>query len=169
MTGRFSYEISGKVLVFSDLHVGLKDSASQYLGICIKVVKEIISTIKKQGIGTVIFCGDLFHYRKQVELRALNCGLTLISALAKFAKVYLICGNHDTYYKSSNEINSINIFKDTPNVVLISKTTSVKINGKSALLVPWGEDVSGKRRESYDMLLGHFDISYEYLISRKNV
>lgn len=158
------FEINGKILIFSDLHIGLKDSSTQYLNTCISVIKEIRNAVRKNKIENIIFCGDLFHSRKHIELKALNCGLTMISALAKYAKIYMICGNHDTYYKNSNEINSINIFKDNPNVVLIPQAVQVKINEKSALLVPWLGDLSKFKKESFDMMLGHFDISTNYLI-----
>jgi DNA repair exonuclease SbcCD nuclease subunit len=159
------FEINGKVLIFSDLHIGLKDSATNYMNIAISAVKEIRNAVKKYKIQTVIFCGDLFHVRKYIELRALNCALTLISALSKCAKVYMIVGNHDTFYKNSNDVNSVNIFKDNPNVVLVPDLATAKINGKLTLFVPWLGDVSKFREETYDMLFGHFDISSEYLIN----
>lgn len=85
-----------------------------------------------------------------------------MSALAKCARCILICGNHDIYLKSSTDINSINIFKDIPNVELVTKTQDTKMNGKKCLLVPWLGDLSYSK-ESFDFLFGHFDISSRYL------
>ena len=159
------FEIVGKTLVFTDLHLGLKNSNVLRLGICVKVIKEMLQTLIAENIQNVIFCGDLFHSRKNIDINVLNYGYRLISALAKKAKVYLICGNHDIYYKNIVDINSINIFKDNKNIIVVNTLTDVKINNQTALFVPWLADLSNVKNNSYDMMFGHFDISSRYLIA----
>ena len=157
-------QISGKVLVTTDWHIGLKQNSKLRLNIVIKVVKELVSYIKNNNINTMIFAGDLFHERISVNVNSLNVALKCIQTIAKYCKVYLIVGNHDSHLKNSIDINSLNIFKDTPNVKIIDKPTEVSINGNSTLFVPWLGDVSSYGKEQFDMLFGHFDLSREYLI-----
>lgn len=156
--------INGKVLVFTDLHIGLKGAQKNRLAICVKVVKQIIDCVKKNGIGTVIFLGDWNHTRVSTENNALNVSYKLMQALSKEAKVYAILGNHDIYMKNSLDINSLVIFNDLPNVEVVEKVTEVSINGNKSLLIPWLGDVSNYAKESQDMLFGHFDISSKFLI-----
>lgn len=160
-----NFELTGKSLVFTDLHIGLKNSHTTYLNICAMAIKEIILAIKKNNVSNVIFCGDLFHSRKQLDINAINYGLKLIDAIAKYAKIYLICGNHDIYYKNTANVNSINMFKNNKNVVVIDSLTGATINGQKALFIPWLADISSEKPETYDLIFGHFDVSNKYLIA----
>lgn len=157
-------EINGKILVTTDWHIGLKQNSKLRLNIVVKVVKELIKYIKANGIKTLVFCGDLFHERISVNVNSLNVALTCIQAISKHCKTYLIVGNHDSHLKNSIDINSLNVFKDTPNVVIVDKPMQVSINGNNSLLVPWLGELSSYEKETFDMLFGHFDVSQEYLM-----
>lgn len=157
--------IEGNVLITTDWHIGLKQNSKSRLAIIINVVKEILNYVKNNNIKTIIFAGDLFHERVAVNVNSLNVALKCIKSLAKYCKIYLIVGNHDSHLKNSIDINSLNIFKDTPNVDIISQTTEVSVNGNKTLLVPWLGDYSKYENETFDMLIGHFDISTKYLIT----
>lgn len=134
--------INGKVLVFTDLHLGLKSASKSRLAICINVVKDIIKHIKENDIKTVIFCGDWNHVRVSTENNVLNVSYKLISALAKHARVILIVGNHDAYMKNSVDINSLVVFNNISNVEVVSSVETTSINGNSTLLVPWLGDLT---------------------------
>ena len=157
--------IQGKVLVFTDLHLGLKSASKTRLDICIKVIDKIVSYIQQNEIKTVIFCGDWNHVRSSTENNVLNVSYNLMQKLSSAAKVYCILGNHDLYLKNSTELTSLVIFKDLANVKLICQPYEISINGNRTLLVPWLSDVSGFQKYVYDMLFGHFDISQKFLIS----
>lgn len=157
--------ISGKTLVITDLHIGLKKANQSRLTIIADVFKEFLKTIKKEKIDNVICCGDIFHSRVSLDLQALNVGLKLIDALAKKCKCYLILGNHDLYYKNNVAINSTNVFKQMKNVLVIDKPTEVVLNNQLALFVPWLSDLSKFKKETYDLMFGHFDIDGKFLIA----
>ena len=78
--------------------------------------------------------------------------------------MYLICGNHDSYFKNTTDVNSINIFRECNNVKVVDKTEEIALNGQKTLLVPWLGDVSAFKPGTFDILIGHFDISSKYLI-----
>lgn len=157
-------QISGKILVFTDLHLGLKNASKSRLAICVNVIKHIISYIKQHDIKTCLFLGDWHHSRVSTENNVLNVSFKLMSALAKYCKVYVILGNHDIYMKNSVEINSLVCFNAIENVTLIDKVTEVDINGFKSLLVPWLGDVSTYETMSIDFMFGHFDVAHKYLI-----
>lgn len=156
--------INGKVLVFTDLHLGLKSGSKSRLVICINVIKEIIKYIKENEIKTCLFLGDWHHVRTSTDNNVLNVSYKLMSALAKHCTVYCLLGNHDIYMKNTVDINSLVFFNTIKNVKLISETTEVSINGNKSCLVPWLGDISKFDKHFFDMLFGHFDISTKYLI-----
>lgn len=157
-------QINGKVLLFTDLHLGLKSGSKSRLAICVNVIKEIIAYIKDNDIKTCIFLGDWHHVRVSTENNVMNVSYKLMSALAKYCKIYCIIGNHDIYMKNSVDINSMVIFNSINNVKIISSVEEVSINGNKSLLIPWLGDISTYEKEHYDMIFGHFDISSKYLI-----
>lgn len=157
-------QIKGKILVFTDLHLGIKSGSKSRLAICINVIKEIISYIKSNNIKTCLFLGDWHHVRVSTENNVMNVSYKLMQALAKHCKVICILGNHDIYMKNSVDINSMVIFKSIHNVEIIDKVTEVNINGEKSLLVPWLGDLSEYKDETIDMMFGHFDVSAKYLM-----
>ena len=159
------YNIIGKTLVITDLHIGLKKSNVSRLSIIVKVFKRLFAEIKKNQIKNVICCGDVFHSRVTLDLQVINVAIKLMTALASKTKVYLIIGNHDIYYKNTINVNSTNIFRETKNIVIIEQPTIVSLNGKSALFVPWHSDLTKYQENTFDFLFGHFDIDAKYLIA----
>lgn len=157
--------LTGKTLVFTDIHFGLKQNAISRLNICVKVVKTMLDKIKTEDIKNVIFAGDLYHERVSVNVNTLNVALKCISAISKYCNTYLIVGNHDAHYKNSIDVNSLNMFKDMKNVHIIDTSTEIELNGQKILLCPWLADLSKYSTESFDMMFGHFDISAKYLIA----
>ena len=156
--------VNGKVLVFSDLHLGLKGAAKSRLAICIQVIKDIISYVKENNVSTCIFCGDWHHTRVSTDNNVLNVSYKLMSALANHCRVIAILGNHDLYMKNSVDINSLIMFKDLKNVDVVSTPTQILINDKPALLVPWCSELSTYPANTFDYLFGHFEIAHNYLV-----
>lgn len=157
-------DIKGKVLIFSDQHFGLKGNSENKLKIAIQSFKDVIAYVKKNNIKYVISAGDIFHSRTSIDVNVINVAYKCISALAKYCNIYLICGNHDSYLKNSIDVNSINIFQDIENVTLVNSVTNLKVNNKDILLVPWLGDISNMDKETYDCIIGHFEISSQYLM-----
>ena len=151
-------------MIFTDLHCGLSGNKLSRLNICVKVVKEILDCVKKQGISNIIFGGDWYHSRSTLDVNTINVSLKLVQALAKSANLYLICGNHDAFLKNSTDVNSLNMFRNTPNAHVIDKPEEILLNSKKCLLVPWLTDLSAYKPSTFDMMIGHFEISSKYLI-----
>ena len=156
--------INGKVLVFTDLHLGLKGAAKSRLAICVQVIKDIISYVKKNNVSTCIFCGDWHHTRVSTDNNVLNVSYKLMSALSGCCRVVAILGNHDLYMKNSVDINSLVMFKDLKNVDIVSSPEQLLINGKPSLLVPWCADLTPYPANTFDFVFGHFEIAHNYLV-----
>lgn len=156
--------LTGNTIIFTDLHAGLSNNKVSRLNICVKVIKEILASVKKNNVENILFCGDWFHSRTLLDLNTINISLKLVSALAKACNVYLIVGNHDAYLKNSTDVNSLNIFRENPNVHVINDATEIQLNGQRCLLVPWLTDMTKFSKGTFDLMAGHFEISSKYLI-----
>lgn len=158
--------VADKILYFTDIHFGVRSDSLLRLEICKKVVDQIIDTIKKNDIKYVIFGGDLFHSRVSLNVNTLNVAIDAIKSIAKYAHIYMIIGNHDIHYKNSLDVHSMKLFNDLKNIDVIEEPTELMINDdKKMLLVPWMSDLDDYKEESYDYIVGHFDISAKYLIA----
>lgn len=158
--------LTGNSLIFTDLHLGLANSASSRLKIATNVMKEIIKACIDHDVKQVFFLGDAFHNRKSLELSVMNIGLKLFNALAKKTDVYMVVGNHDLYYKNLEHVSSTNMFHSNPRIHVISTCEQLMLNSQTVLLVPWlGKAVGMYKENSFDILMGHFDISSRYLIT----
>lgn len=156
--------LTGNTIIFTDLHCGLSGNKLSKLKICINACKSIIETANNNNVKNIIFAGDWFHSRSLLDTNTINISLKLVQALAKDRNLYLICGNHDSYFKNTTDINSINIFKEYNNVKIIDKTEEIQLNNQRVLLVPWLGEIQNYRPCEFDILIGHFDISSKYLI-----
>ena len=166
-------ERTGKSLVFTDLHVGISNDKPSRQKIAEKVIDEIIGRIETEGIKQVFFLGDLFHQRTAIEVTSLNVANDLVRKLASTCEVFLLQGNHDLYEKYNSVITSLNIF-ELENVNIVSVPTEIRLNGQNVLLVPWlcgttlNENIlRNGLSETYDIMMGHFDISYSGEIKYK--
>lgn len=166
-------ERTGKSLVFTDLHVGISNDKPSRQKIAEKVIDEIIGRIETEGIKQVFFLGDLFHQRTAIEVTSLNVANDLVRRLAATCEVFLLQGNHDLYEKYNSVITSLNIF-ELENVNIVSVPTEIRLNGQNVLLVPWlcgttlNENIlRNGLSETYDIMMGHFDISYSGEIKYK--
>jgi DNA repair exonuclease SbcCD nuclease subunit len=156
--------LEGKTLVFSDQHFGVKGNSPLRQKIGVQAIKEILGYAKKSKAKNIIFCGDWFHSRATLDVSTLDIAYKCVQALAKQCKLWMILGNHDLYLKNSTEVSSVNIFKNDSNVVVVDKPLEVMLNSKKALLVPWLANLDGFKKDSYDFMLGHFEISSKFLV-----
>lgn len=157
--------ITGKSLIFTDVHLGLRSGSISRLNIVVNAFKEIVKTIKEEDIKNVFFLGDAFHSRVSLDVNVINVGLALFGALAKRCRMYMIVGNHDSHLKNAININSLNMFKENKNIVIVSSPYELNLNGQSVLLLPWLSDLSKYKAETYDIMMGHFEINDKYLIA----
>jgi DNA repair exonuclease SbcCD nuclease subunit len=95
-------------------------------------------TLEQYGITTVIHMGDAFDSRKSIDYQSLEWAKRVVfDPLSKY-EVHMIVGNHDSYYKNTNNTNSPQLLlKDYPNVKTYSSPTEIKVENLDILLLPW--------------------------------
>ena len=158
-------QLIGKTLVFTDHHFGVKGNSPSRQKIGAIAIKSILDTIAKENVSNIIFCGDYLHKRNALTVDTLNIAYRCLQALAKKCKIYMILGNHDLFNKNSTDVNSINIFRDNANIKVIDSPTEILVGKKLSLLVPWLADLTSYKKDQFDFMFGHFEISSKFLIA----
>lgn len=157
-----------RIGIFSDLHIGVSSDSKERLIETKKCLKWIIKTFKKEHVDWVVFCGDLFNSRFSINVNTLNAGIEIIEALSySFEKVFLIEGNHDTYYKNTNQINSVTFLKKlgkNDNIFVVDEAPMfIEVGSKTIGLYPWGftpdrtKDIEDYQTPDYGF--GHFEMN----------
>lgn len=128
-----------KIAVISDTHFGVRNDSPLFLEYSFKFFEEIFFPyLDAHGIDTVIHMGDLLDRRKYVNFNTLNqVKRRFFEPLkSRGVSVHIIPGNHDTYWKNTNTLNSLKeLFQN--DVHLYESPTKVMFEGCPILFVPW--------------------------------
>lgn len=156
---------ANKIGCFSDIHIGLYQDNPIWHNISLNFAKWASEKYLKSGINDIIILGDIFHNRTEISVTTLDVAKKFFDYFKDF-NVYILAGNHDSFYKDNSKINSISIFDGWNNIKVIDKEPFLlKIANKQTLLVPWGtsyDDIT-----ICDIVFGHFEIVSFYMNSYK--
>lgn len=128
-----------KVAIITDTHYGAK-KGSKYLHDYFELFYKNVffPSLKENNVNTVIHMGDAFDSRKSIDYQSLEWSKRVVFNPLKNYDVHMIIGNHDTYYKNTNNINSPELLLQTySNIKTYSDPTEVNIGGLNILLIPW--------------------------------
>jgi DNA repair exonuclease SbcCD nuclease subunit len=148
---------TNKIGIFSDIHWGKSRDNIGKIKLAEEAVELFIDEMLKENIKTVFFLGDWFDHRNSVNVNTGFRAYAMIKKLCRNFKVFMIVGNHDTYYKNSTEVNSLQQYENIKNLHIISEDTEFDICGKKLLATPWGFDIDDYKDKEYDFLFGHFE------------
>ena len=138
-------------ILFTDLHLGIHGNNSVWLEKSLELAKEIAKTAHRRKIKKLIFMGDFFNDRRSLNTRTIDFAHKFIEELKDF-KLYMIIGNHDTYFKNTNDVNSLTMFNQYEHVKIVNKEYVLG----NVMLLPWGEPINTL---GHDILIGHFEIN----------
>ena len=127
--------------VITDTHYGARKNSKLFHDYFEKFYRDVFfPNLKKYGIDTVIHLGDAFDSVEVSNSNLFSGQREWYLTLSKNqeSRCTLIVGNHDIYYKNSNEINSVELLlTEYDNIVPYSKATEVNIGGLGVLFIPW--------------------------------
>lgn len=157
--------MTNEFAVVGDLHKGI--GSGRFLEEQIMFhVKHFIPYLQERGIKTIVFLGDIFDNRKQLDVFMLNRVLELFDLYESLRfDIRIIIGNHDTNLKNTNAVNSLKTLKKYSNVKIYEEITQDKIGDLECLFVPWQYDlnqyieyVNSNILDHIQVSFGHFDI-----------
>ncbi len=156
-----------KIAIITDTHYGAR-KGSKYLHDYFELFYQNVffPSLEEHGIKTVIHMGDVFDSRKSIDYQSLEWAKRVVFNPLKKYKVHAITGNHDCYYKNTNEVNSPELLlKDYSNITTYSSPKTVKVGGLSILMLPWictenyDESLSNIKKSKAKVVMGHLEIN----------
>lgn len=135
------FEQKDKTLIIGDLHIGIKNNSEVMMNFQKNFFQnELFPYIKKNKITQVIQLGDTLDKRKSIDF--VTSAFLIKEWLSWFdenkIELYSIIGNHDTYYKNTNEISGIKQYESLfKHVHIIDKPFRVQTKWTNFHLIPW--------------------------------
>lgn len=130
------------VAIITDIHFGCRGDSAHFHDYMERFFRdEFFPEVKRNGITTIICLGDIFDVRKTINFYTLSRVKTYFFNRLKEEGLELIIlvGNHDVYFKNSNEINSPDLLlREYPNIKVIwDKPETLTIKGTKISFIPW--------------------------------
>jgi len=155
-----------KVAIITDTHYGARKGSKLFQDYFELFYKNVFfPTLEQYGITTIIHMGDAFDSRKSIDYQSFEWAKKVVFEPLSNYDVHLITGNHDCYYKNTNNVNSPNLLLQSyPNVKTYSSPTEIKVGNLNVLLLPWicmeNEEQSLKliRNTKCKVAMGHLEL-----------
>ena len=137
-----------KIAIITDQHLDGRKGSLPFWNYFQKFYDEIFfPTLEKEGITTILDLGDTFDNRKSMDYNTFNRIEANYFRRLKDYTVHMILGNHCTYYKNTNDINSPELLLDKyNNITIYSTPKDIELGGKTFLMMPWIN--SGNKEEA---------------------
>ena len=158
-----------KVAIITDQHFGCRKNSKLFHDYFLKFYNNVFfPTLEKEGITTVINMGDTFDSRKGIDFAALTWAKdNYFDRLRDMGiTVHTIVGNHDIYYKNTNDINAIDLLlREYDNIPIYEETVPIEVGGLSILLVPWinsenrEKSVAMINKSNSPVCMGHLELN----------
>ena len=157
-----------KIAIITDTHYGGRRGSKFFHDYFQQFYENVFfPTLEERGIKHCVHMGDAFDNRKSIDYWSLDWAKKHVYDRFRDldVKVWKLVGNHDAYYKNTNEVNSIDCLLDYyDNIVPISSPGDHDIDGFKAFMIPWicadnQEETETKIKKSKSKIaFGHLEI-----------
>lgn len=160
-----------KIALITDTHFGARNDSDVFNDYFFKFYDNVFFPyLEKHNITKCIHLGDITDRRKFINFKTLHkFRHDFVWKLGRMGiDTHVIIGNHDTYYKNTNEVNSMHTlftgFDGENEPWIHTEATDVEFDGCKMLFVPWICDDNRERTmnkiETTDaqVLMGHLEV-----------
>ena len=157
-----------KVALITDTHYGFKKGNQDYHDYFLKFYNEVFfPTLKKKKIKHVIHLGDVFDIRRNIDFWSLDWARkNIFNPLQDLGvTVDMMVGNHDSFYKNTLEINSLEcLLQEYDNLRVYTGPSEVTVGGRKMIYLPWicdqneEQTVNLMRETEAEVVLGHLEM-----------
>ena len=129
-----------KIALLNDTHCGVRNNNQMFAEYQGRFYKEIFFPyLDKHNIKNIIHLGDYFDRRRDVNFYSLhkNYEHFIGPMRERGITMDLIVGNHDIYFKSTNELNSPDYLLNFDNVNVYKDPITKDYDGLEIALLPW--------------------------------
>ena len=131
-----------KIAILNDTHCGARNSSDIFMDYQERFYTEVFFPyLLENDIKQILHLGDYYDNRKTINFKALNHNRKcFLQKLREYGiTMDIIPGNHDTYYKNTNELNALKELQGhyMNEVNLIMEPTVMDYDGLKMALIPW--------------------------------
>ena len=129
-----------KVALITDTHFGARNDNQNFNEYFFQFYEnQFFPYLKEHNITNVVHLGDVMDRRKYVSYRIAKDFRERFIGKFEDINFHMLVGNHDTFYKNTNEVNSLQELVDGrhKNITVYEKSTEVEFDGCKILFVPW--------------------------------
>lgn len=158
-----------KVAIITDQHFGARNDSVGFLDFFEQFYDNtFFPTLDANDVDCVLILGDTFDRRKYVNFYSLDRAKKMFfnKLEERGIKVIMIAGNHDTYFKNTNEVNSPELLlAEYTNVSLVHKAMDITVDDTPICFVPWicpenyDESIETLNTSKAEICMGHFEIA----------
>ncbi len=156
-----------KVAILSDTHFGSRKGSKHLHDYFEKFYDDVFfPTLEAEGIDTVVHMGDAFDSRKSIDYQSLEWSKRVVFERLKNYNVHMIIGNHDCYYKNTNNVNSPELLLQTyNNIKTYSEVSEIELDKLKVLFIPWinaenfENTVKSIKESKSKIVLGHLELN----------
>lgn len=166
------------IAILTDTHAGARNSNIFFMNNQRKFYEKVFfPEIDKRGIKITIHGGDALEDRKNLNTLAIKslCEMYYDECEKRKITQYQILGNHDVFYRNTNDVHSLDIFdKAYPHLNIIHDTAEIELGGKVFAFMSWINNENLESRLDFikntkaDVLLGHLEVK-NFEMTRGNV
>ena len=158
-----------KVAVITDTHWGARNDSQAFMDYFRKFYEEIFfPTLQEQGIDTIIHMGDVVDRRKFINWKTVYQMREMFFDVCSERNInlHLVTGNHDTYFRNTNQVNSLSGLRlaDKENFTIYEKSTEIELDGTKIFIQPWicdenkEESLKAIEETNSQLLFGHLEV-----------
>jgi DNA repair exonuclease SbcCD nuclease subunit len=162
-----------KVAIITDQHFGARNDSIHFLDFYEKFYDEVFfPSIQAAGIRTVLILGDTFDRRKYVNFFTLKRAKQMFFDRLhnKDIEVHMLAGNHDTYFKNTNDVNSVDLLlKEYDNITVIDSPQTIHLKYEDTsydvCMLPWicaenyDRSMEEVKNTSATICMGHLEVA----------
>tara|TARA_X000001036_G_scaffold259397_1_gene241152 strand:- start:1352 stop:2413 length:1062 start_codon:yes stop_codon:yes gene_type:complete len=129
-----------KIALLNDTHAGVRNNNQMFAEYQGRFYTEVFFPyLDKHNIKNIIHLGDYFDRRRDVNFYSLhkNHEHFIQPMIERDITMDLIVGNHDIYFKSTNELNSPEFLLKSDNINVYTDPITKKYDGLDIALLPW--------------------------------
>ena len=159
-----------KVAIITDQHFGARNDSTHFLDFYEKFYKEIFfPTLDKEKIETVLILGDTFDRRKYINFYSLKRAKEMFfdPLSNRGIQVHMLAGNHDTYFKNTNDVNSVDLLLGEYAIScnVIDQPSEIYVGPHKICMMPWicpenlEDSMTMLKDTDAKLCMGHFEIA----------